>query len=271
MTFDLVLKFCVDLAFQFGIRYAPCFSNKWAHKLAGFNNPCTSELVTFVNEGAQRKLGHFITKKDPITPDILRKIVHTYGHLNSNLKDLRTVCMCLLSYAGFLRFSELVNLRGIDIKIYSTHANLYLAKSKTDIYREGRDVVISRTNLVTCPVCMLERYLKLASITSNSEEFIFRSVNFCKSDNSYKLRSTGPLSYTRAREILLSSLQSIGLDSKRFGLHILRSGGASAAAAAGVEGRLFKKHGRWKSDTAKDGYVKESLKDRLSVTNNIGI
>ncbi len=247
------------------------YAISWAHKLAGFNNPCTSELVTFVNEGAQRKLGHFITKKDPITPDILRKIVHTYGTLNSNLKDLRTVCMCLLSYAGFLRFSELVNLRGIDIKIYSTHANLYLAKSKTDIYREGRDVVISRTNLVTCPVSMLERYLKLASITSNSDEFVFRSVNFCKSDNSYKLRSTGPLSYTRAREILLSSLQSIGLDSKKFGLHSLRSGGASAAAAAGVEDRLFKKHGRWKSDTAKDGYVKESLKDRLSVTNNIGI
>ena len=58
---------------------------------------------------------------------------------------------------------------------------------------------------------------------------------------------------------------------KKFGLHSLRSGGASAAAAAGVEDRLFKKHGRWKSDTAKDGYVKESLKDRLSVTNNIGI
>jgi hypothetical protein len=39
----------------------------------------------------------------------------------------------------------------------------------------------------------------------------------------------------------------------------LRSGGATAAAAAGIDDRLFKKHGRWKSDKAKDGYVKENI------------
>lgn len=88
-------------------------------------------------------------------------------------------------------------------------------KSKTDIYREGRYVGIFRTNLATCPVSMLERYLKVASITSNSDELIFSSVIFIKLDNSYKLRSTYPLSYTRAREILLSGLQSISLDSKK--------------------------------------------------------
>ncbi|VDI30544.1 Hypothetical predicted protein [Mytilus galloprovincialis] len=79
------------------------YAISWAHKLAGFNNPCTSELVTFVNEGAQRKLGHFITKKDPITPDILRKIVHTYGHLNSNLKDLRTVLYVFIKLCRFFK------------------------------------------------------------------------------------------------------------------------------------------------------------------------
>ena len=56
-----------------------------------------------------------------------------------------------------------------------------------------------------------------------------------------------------------------------FGLHSLRSGGASAAAAAGVEDRLFKKHGRWKSENAKDGYIKEALTQRLSVSKNLGI
>lgn len=66
-----------------------------------------------------RKLGHFITKKDPITPEILRKIVHIYVNLKSSLKNLRTVYMCLLSYSGFSRFSELVILRGIDIMIYT--------------------------------------------------------------------------------------------------------------------------------------------------------
>jgi hypothetical protein len=42
----------------------------------------------------------------------------------------------------------------------------------------------------------------------------------------------------------------IGLEKSKFGLHSLRSGGATAAAAAGINDRVFKKHGRWASDTA---------------------
>ena len=42
-------------------------------------------------------------------------------------------------------------------------------------------------------------------------------------------------------------------------------------AAIGISDRLFKKHERWKSDSAKDSYVKESLKNQLSVSLNLGI
>jgi hypothetical protein len=41
--------------------------------------------------------------------------------------------------------------------------------------------------------------------------------------------------------------------------------------AAGVDDRLFKKYGRWKSDKAKDGYVKENIDVRLSVSKNLGL
>lgn len=64
----------------------------------------------------------------------------------------------------------------------------------------------------------------------------------------------------------------MGLDkNKLLGLHSLRSDGATAAATAHVEDRLFKKHGRWKTDCAKDGYIKENISERLSVTKNLGI
>ena len=107
---------------------------------------------------------------------------------------------------------------------------------------------------------MLCRYLDMAGIESTSDEHIFRQITYLKKSNSYKLRNTmKPLSYTRAREIILSALEEIGLDKKSFGLHSLRSGGATAAAAAGINDRIFQKHGRWKSDKAKDGYVKENL------------
>jgi hypothetical protein len=35
--------------------------------------------------------------------------------------------------------------------------------------------------------------------------------------------------------MLLSALEGIGLDKTKFGLHSLRSGGATAAAAAGID------------------------------------
>ena len=87
----------------------------------------------------------------------------------------------------------------------------------------------------------------------------------------YELRGSVPLSYTRAREIVLSAFDSIGLPKQDYGLHSLRAGGASAAANARVPDRLFKRHGRWKSDKAKDGYIKDSVHSLLSVSLSLGI
>jgi hypothetical protein len=54
-------------------------------------------------------------------------------------------------------------------------------------------------------------------------------------------------------------------------MHSFRSGGATAAAQNDTPDRLFRIHGRWKSDKAKDGYVLENLQKRLSVSQNLGI
>ena len=48
-----------------------------------------------------------------------------------------------------------------------------------------------------------------------------------------------PLSYMTVGGHVLELLANIGLDPKKFGLHSLRSGGASAAANLGVNDRLF--------------------------------
>ena len=57
----------------------------------------------------------------------------------------------------------------------------------------------------------------------------------------------------------------------KFGLHSLRSGGVSEAAHNRIPQRLIKAHGRWKSDIAKDGYIKENMRNRLSVSKNLNI
>ena len=79
------------------------------------------------------------------------------------------------------------------------------------------------------------------------------------------------ISYTCARENVIEGLENIGPETKLFGLHSLRAGGATAAANLGVNDRLFKKHGRWKSEKVKDGYIHESIEAKLIVTKNLGL
>ena len=79
------------------------------------------------------------------------------------------------------------------------------------------------------------------------------------------------MSYTRVRKNFLEKLGKIGLNTSKLGLNSLRSGGATQAANSGVCDRLFKKHGRWKSESAKDRYVKEDDSIRRSVSLKLGI
>ena len=95
------------------------YAINWSHRLAGLPYPCMSDLCNLVKEGANRLIGHYVAnKKEPITSNILREVMLKFGNESSSLYDIRTCCMCLLSFAVFLRFSELVNLRKSDIEFF---------------------------------------------------------------------------------------------------------------------------------------------------------
>ena len=159
------------------------------------------------------------------------------------LTDVRLVAACLLAFSAFLRYDELAKLRCCDITFGEKHMSVHIASSKTDQYHQGDSVVVARTGSPTCPVSMLERYFNMASLSQQSKLCIFRGIVASKSGE--RLRLQGSLSYTRLRELFLHKLSELGFDAKQFGLHSLRSGGATAAAQAGVPDRLFKRHGRW--------------------------
>ena len=59
------------------------------------------------------------------------------------------------------------------------------------------------------------------------------------------------------------------LDAIKFGLHSLRAGGTTVAANTGVADHLFKCHGWWQSELAKDGYVADSHVTRLSISKTL--
>ena len=111
--------------------------------------------------------------------------------------------------------------------------------------------------------------MEKGQIQSEDKEFLFRGIT--KTKFGEKLRPAGSLSYTTMRELFKKKLNELGHALGEFGLHSLHAGGATAAVKAGVPDCLFKRHRRWKSETAKDGYVEDSVENRLAVSRNIGL
>ena len=127
---------------------AAVYGIRWAHNLYGFSNPCESNLVNGILESAKRSLSRSIVKKEPVTPDMVFS--------NASLSDLRTAAICVTAYAGFLRFNELACLRCCDVKFCDDkYVELFIAKSKTVIYRNGNVVILAKTGHITCPFGLL--------------------------------------------------------------------------------------------------------------------
>ncbi|XP_067685882.1 uncharacterized protein [Haliotis asinina] len=169
---------------------------------------------------------------------------------------------------GFMRSSELLAITRNDVVFCQANMAVFIQKSKTDVYRDEAWIIIGRTGKNMCPVAWLERYLKLTKV--KDPEFVFR--NMSKTKNGYILRADNkPMSYSRLRELFIEAFSSHVSDISKFGLHSLRAGGATAAANNGIPDRMFKRHGRWKSENAKDGYVKDDIEKRLKVFLSLGL
>ena len=115
-----------------------------------------------------------------------------------------------------------------------------------------------------CPVAVVEKFLKVGSHVKNSR--LFRRI--LHTEKKMELRKE-PMSYSRANELIKRELQKEELDPKLYGVHSLRAGGASAAAALGVPDRLFQRQGGWRSERSKNNYIQESMESLLTVNNTI--
>ena len=233
----------------------------WAHQLAGLASVAQAPFVHTILAGLHSQLAKPKHKKEPITTEILSAIVHA---AKDTLTDVRLAAIALVAYSAFLRCDEIINICCCDIVFKPDVMVVNLPKSKTDQFRDAASVLVARTNSHTCPVAMMERYFAMASLDHTSVDYTFRGIVSTKSGE--RLRK---LSYTRVRELVLSKLSSLGFDASQFGMHSFRARGSTAAVNAGVPDRLFKRHGRWRSEAAKDGYVKDSLTSQLRVSQSL--
>ena len=246
------------------------YSIKWVHRINGENDPTENGFVTNLLESAKRLRSSKVTKKDVVTTDMLIELCSSNATKNSeDLLQVRDLAMILIAFSGFLRYDELRNLKCCNVQFHDAYLSLQIESSKTDQYRSGNEVLIAKGESNACPYQMLQKYVVLADIDLTSTQFLFkpvyRSGSICK-----LITKNKPLSYTRAKECLVGKLKAVN-PCLNLGLHSLRAGGATTAARAGVNDRCLKRHGRWRCDISKDGYIDDSIDSRLQISKTLNL
>lgn len=244
---------------------------RWGHIVSGLSPPTENPFLKFVFQGCQR-LAHTkpVQKKDPISAEMIKELVDAYRPKN-DIPCFRFLLIIMFGFTGFLRIDETLEIQLKHLSFEETHLKILIEKSKTDQLHEGNILYISRLQSQYCPVKILEEYLNLANLSLKNDKETFLIPRIMKCKRGYTVSRKYGISYTRAREIFKEFIQPIKNERSNFGLHSLRSGGASAAAQNGVSDRLISKHGRWACEKSRNGYIKDSTEYRIKVTQNLGL
>ena len=139
-----------------------------------------SHFITKVLEGVKRLSGYTENPKSPLSNSDLKRAFQYLGGVEMNLTNSRLMMILVLSFAGFLRFSELSNLKRSDFILHNTHMSIFIEKSKTDIYRKGHWLHLAKLNSNVCPLDLTKRYFVLAGIDKQCDEHIFRGIEILK-------------------------------------------------------------------------------------------
>ena len=268
MNLSLFLVSLLNKNCTFSVMSSYVYSVKYFHELHCMQDPTIHPCVKNLLECSKRRNIKGRGKKDPISPGHVRQLFVKYFD-STDILVVRDLCIIVLCFSAFLRYDEVSNLYCNDIEFNLDHMSLYIRKSKTDQYRSGNKVLVSMLPSVACPVKAVRRYASVAGMDMKASEFLFKPM-FRRGSKAGLITSNKKLSYTRAKEAIVARLSEVACN-LNLGLHSLRAGGATAAASSNVNDRCWKRHGRWTTDSAKDGYVLESVSNQLSVSKSLGL
>jgi integrase len=241
----------------------------WAHNIAGLDSPTLHVLVKETLNGLKHALAKPVNKKEPFEPQHIKAFIDILDE--QSVTDIRNTTIITIAFYALLRFDELSRVKGEDIEFHEGHVEISIKISKADQLRQGNTVLIARLGGKYCPVNLLERYMHIAfdndSLVSKSN-YLFRRCITHKNQIVLTEKEL-PMSYSSIRDMIKRKALQIGLTAADYSTHSMRSGGATAAANSDVSERALQRHGRWASSASKDGYVRDKVSTRLSVSKAI--
>ena len=183
----------------------------------------------------------------------------------------RNVHMMVLAFFGFLRFSDLGQLRLRDVTVEDRYVRIFIRDSKTDPEGKGQTVVVAKNAGKADPVSSVEDYKRRMQHSNkevDQENFYFPSMRRCRGNKEVFVFDKKPMSYDTARKAVLEEASKHGVNVERLGTHSMRIGGAIEFTRRGVSDTVVTNHGRWRCVTSRLAYQR-TLRDELVETGHI--
>jgi site-specific recombinase XerD len=232
------------------------------HKIKGHYLDTKHPAIIENIMGIKRRKGSAQKGKKPILINNLKIIINTIDQQNKGeIKKSRDRSIILIGFSGGFRRNEIVSLNYEDLDFVTEGLKILIRRSKTDQFGEGFTKALPYfDNQQYCPVASLKKWIEISKITSGP---VFRGIS-----KGSKL-SENRLTDQTVALLIKKYLNLIGIDSKNYSGHSLRSGFATSAAESGAEERSIMAMTGHKSTEMVRRYIKEANLFKNNALNKI--
>ena len=128
---NLLLSEYFSFLFETKRSYAVLLSTfcalKWIHELIPYGpqgNPVDTGLSRNIVQASKRVFKNPVSKKEPITPDMIHRICSRFAHDGSVVSDLRTALIFVLGFHGLFIINELLDLQASNIIVHQEYLEI---------------------------------------------------------------------------------------------------------------------------------------------------
>ena len=221
------------------------------HKLKGHYLDTKHPSIIENIMGIKRRKGSIQKGKKPLLISNIKKLIDIIDEQNNeDIKKLRDRSIILIGFSGGFRRNEIVSLDYDDLDFVEEGLKIQIRRSKTDQFGEGLVKALPYFDSPRyCPVVSLKNWIVASKINSGA---LFK--RFTKGSKLSEHRLTNQT----VALLIKKYLELVGIDSKNYSGHSLRSGFATSAAEAGAEERSIMAMTGHKTTQMVRRYIKEA-------------
>ncbi len=230
--------------------------------------PTDSVRIWMCMAGHKNRYAKPPKKAMKFNPDSIRKVVdYLMSGEEVKLKDHRMAVFASCLWHTVARYEELAKVEFDQVRVLEGGSlELFVASAKNYKKDDPRTGIISPTDKEDYPVQLVLSYMdRIRGLFQGGTKYLFPHLS------PKSLPTSKQMSYQSALKQLREVVRILEIpveDGKRFGLHSVRGGAATAASNAGVPLESIRQAGRWTSERAPLTYIQpsESARGLVSAT-----